>query len=120
MTNIDYIFDGCNKLKNIPNKFKNIIRIIIDENLKEYNYNEKLKMNEQDYNNKFHLELELKNGIGKVIEFDKEGEKLFEGEYLNGEPSKNKIYNNDNIIINIKNGNNQIEARRLFGQLLFD
>ena len=119
--NRDYMFDGCYKLKNIPNKF--IIKVlIIDENLKEYNYNEKLKWEEQDYSNKFHLEFELKKGFGNVKEYNGEGKLLFEGEYLNGGSSENKIYNNDNIILNIQNGNNKIlfiDGKFLFSGVYF-
>jgi surface protein len=118
-TNIDYMFDGCYKLKNIPEKFKNITRIIIDENLKVYNYNEKLKFDEQAYFNKFHLEFEIKKVFCKVKEYDEKGKLIFEGEYLNGDGSENKKYDDDNIILNIKNGNNQTKKLSNDRKLLF-
>ena len=118
-TNIDSMFVGCNKLKNIPDKLKNNNKIIIDENLKVYNYNEKLKDDEQEYSNKFHLEFELKKRLCKVKEYDENGNLIFEGEYLNCEQSEDKIYNIDNIILNIKNGKNQVK-KLSYGELLFD
>ena len=56
----------------------------------------------------------------KLKEFDKDGKKIFEGDYLNGKPSKNKIYDNNNIILNIKKGNNQVKELSKDGKLLFN
>jgi len=37
------------------------------------------------YNNKGHLEYELINGCGKVLEYNESDQLIFEGDYLNGE-----------------------------------
>jgi len=42
------------------------------------------KWNGKGYNEKGKIEFEIKEGNGKVKEYDKYGELIFEGEYLNG------------------------------------
>ena len=77
-------------------------------------------MNEQDYSNKFHLELELEKGYARVKEYNNKGKLVFEGEYLNGKGLNNKIYNNNNIRFNLNNGHNQVKLFDNIGKLLFD
>ena len=52
-------------------------------------------------------------------EYNNKGKLVFEGEYLNGKPSNNKIYNNDNIKLNLYNGLNQVKKYE-YGKLIFD
>ena len=125
--NVNYMFDGCNKLKNIPDKIKNIINIIFDENLKEYEhlkfekeYVNKQKLNEQGYSNNSLFPFEINKGFATVKEYDNNGEILFEGEYLNREPLNKTIDNNDNIELSLKNGYNQVKKYGNDGKLLFD
>jgi len=57
------------------------------------------KWNGKGYDGKGNIIYEIKNGNGKIIEYDEFGDILFEGEYLNGKRNgKGKEYNNDEII----------------------
>ena len=53
-------------------------------------------------------------------EYYNNGTLEFEGEYLNGKPLNNKIYNNDNIKLNLNNGDNQVKKLDNNGKLIFD
>ena len=62
----------------------------------EGNYLNNKKWNGKGYNSKGNVCYELINGNGKVKEYDKDGNLIFEGEYLNGiRNGKGKEYEND-------------------------
>ena len=62
----------------------------------EYLFNK--KWNGKGYDEEGNIIYELKNGNGKVKEYNDNGDLEFEGEYLNGIKWNGKGYKNDNII----------------------